>query len=333
MYVEHPFAKYVRILGKGKEGTRHLTQQEAYEAMQMIVTNQVENVQLGAFLMLMRVKEETREELAGFIQGVRDSFQFPQDSIQVDLDWSAYAGKRRHLPWFVLSTLLLAENGINIFMHGTSGHTAGRMYLQEVLPYLGIQAATSFEEAIQQIKQSHWAYLSLHHLAPKLQEIIELRPLIGVRSPIHTVARMLNPFRAPYVLQGIFHPNYRAVHQEAALLLKQPHLAVLKGDGGEIERDPDLECLVQSVHQGKLVDESWPPMFKQRHVKEEVMAPQRLPALWRGEMEDEYAEGAVVGTVAIALRLLEKAGSVEEAQELAWQMWRKRPQEKYPGRV
>ena len=60
---EHPFAEFVKILGKGKRGSRPLTQDEAYRAMAMILADQVEPIQLGAFLMLMRIKEETAEEL------------------------------------------------------------------------------------------------------------------------------------------------------------------------------------------------------------------------------------------------------------------------------
>ncbi|MEY4769176.1 MAG: hypothetical protein RL637_1815, partial [Pseudomonadota bacterium] len=93
---EHPFAEFIKILGKGKKGARNLTQQEAYRAMTMIVTEeQVEPEQLGAFLMLMRIKEETPEELAGFVQAARDSLN-AAPPIRVDLDWSSYAGKRRH---------------------------------------------------------------------------------------------------------------------------------------------------------------------------------------------------------------------------------------------
>ena len=159
--------------------------------------------------------------------------------------------------------------------------------------------------------------------------MMKLRSLLGLRSPVHTLARMLNPSNALYSIQGIFHPGYRPVHQEAAVLLNQPHLAVIKGEGGEIERDPDLECLVQSVHNGELSDEVWPPLFTKRHVKEEILDPQRLPALWRGEIEDEFAQGAVVGTAAIALKLMNKAHHIGEANEIANKMWENRPKTKY----
>ena len=53
---EHPFAQFVRILGKGKRGARGLTREEAREAMGMLLDVNAEEVQLGAFLMLLRHK-------------------------------------------------------------------------------------------------------------------------------------------------------------------------------------------------------------------------------------------------------------------------------------
>ena len=60
---EHPFAPYVRILGRGKRGSRSFNRAEARAAMAMILRDEVDPVQLGAFLMLLRVKEETTDEL------------------------------------------------------------------------------------------------------------------------------------------------------------------------------------------------------------------------------------------------------------------------------
>jgi anthranilate phosphoribosyltransferase len=327
-YPEHPFAEIIRILGKGKKGSRPLTQDEAYRAMNMILTDQVLPTQLGAFLMLMRVKEETPEELAGFAQAARESFNL-EPTVKVDLDWSSYAGKRRHLPWFLLSALLLADNGISVFMHGASGHTAGRLYTENMLGYLGLQCATSITDAKQQLEQHHFSYLSLEHFCPKLHEIIELRPILGLRSPVHTLVRLLNPFNAQYSIQGIFHPGYRPVHQQAAALLNQPHMAVLKGEGGETERNPDMECLVQSVHIGILSDENWPALFTHRHVKPASLEPEQLALIWQGKVEDEFATASILGTAAVALKLLGRAETQEQAQQLATDYWLGRNKQKY----
>ncbi|MGR8979189.1 MAG: glycosyl transferase family protein [Gammaproteobacteria bacterium] len=326
---EHPFAEYIRILGKGKKGSRPLTQDEAHEAMKMIIADEVLPIQLGAFLMLMRVKEETPEELAGFVLAARESFNLKDYGARVDLDWSSYAGKRRHLPWFLLSALLLAENGVKVLMHGAAGPSANRLYTQNMLSHLGLTAAASIEQAVHQLDEQRFSYLPLEQFCPKLHEIIELRPLLGLRSPVHTLVRLLNPFNADYSIQGIFHPGYRPVHQQAAALLGQPHAAVLKGDGGETERNPDMDCLVQSIDNGVLSDENWPALFDRRHVKPDILDPAQLAVIWQGRRDDEFAEAAIIGTAAVALKLLGKADSQAEAHRLAADYWQSRARQKF----
>ncbi len=325
MQAEHPFAQYIRILGKGKKGSRGLTEQEAYDSMCMVLADEIEQCQLGAFLMLLRVKEETPEEVAGFVRAVRESFQLPENRPEVMLDWSSYAGKRRQLPWFLLTALLLAENKISVFMHGAEGHTAGRLYTRDVLKVLGLSESRSFQHAADALQTQKFAYLPLEHLSPKMHEIIQMRPLLGLRSPVHTISRMLNPFKAKHEIQGIFHPSYRDTHQLAAKLLEQPHLAVLKGEGGEIERNPDTVCLVKNVNNGELFDEEWPALFDgPRHLKDEEMNPKRMLAVWNGEDDDEYAIASITGTAAVALKLLGKANNQADAHALARSMWENR---------
>lgn len=331
MTQEHPFAQYVRILGKGRHGSRSLEPQEAFDAMKMILANEVEPIQLGAFLMLMRYKEETGAEVASFVRAIREHLNVPADAPKVDLDWSSYAGKKRQLPWYILATLLLAQNGVRIFMHGASGHTPGRIYTKNVLPELNIPMATSLNEAIEQMEKTNFTYIDLEHLSPRLHEIIELRPLLGLRSPVHTIARMVNPFQADHVMQGIFHPGYHDIHQEAGKELGQPHMAVIKGEGGEIERNPDMPCLIRSVHDEVMTEEEWPAMFGKRHVRSGELDSKELISVWKGELEDEYGVASVVGTVAVTLYMMRRAKDQKEAEEQAWAMWNNRDTSRYYG--
>ena len=321
---EHPFAQYVRILGKGRNGSRALSPDEAFEAFRMIMADQVEPVQLGAFLMLMRVKEEGPAEVAAAVRAIRATLQLPADMPQVDLDWSSYAGKKRQLPWYLLTTLLLADNGIRTFIHGASGHTAGRIYTKDVLPALGIPVAHSLEESCRQLERDNFSYLDLEFLHPKLHQIIEMRPLLGLRSPVHTIARMLNPFNAPNMMQGIFHPGYHDTHQEAGKLLGQPRMAVIKGEGGEIERNPDIACLIRLVRDGEMSEEEWPPMFERRHIRSDELDLSHLMQVWDGSREDDYGIGAVIGTVAVTLYMMGRAATREEAEAQANAMWQAR---------
>ncbi len=322
--MEHPFAQYIQMLGKGRKGSRDLTQQEAQQALEMILAGKVEPVQLGAFLMLMRVKEETPAEVAGFVQAARASLHLPTGLPAVDLDWATYAGKRRQLPWYLLSALLLSSHGISVLMHGIGGGIAGRVFVPQALQALGIEPAASMADAADKITKTKFAFLPLHAISPELERILDLKPVLGLRSPVHTVIRMLNPFGAPASIMGIFHPGYDDTHQQAAVLLGDKNLAVFKGEGGEAERNPDADCTVKLVLKGRALEEEWPAIFASRHMKDDAMDVARLAQLWRGEIDDEYGQAAVTGTAAIALRSLGRADSIEAAQKMAEAMWQKR---------
>ncbi len=326
----HPFAQFIRTLARGKRGSRDLTQNEAFSAFSMIINNEVEPEQLGAFLMLMRVKEETPAELAGFVNAAKAAIPPPRHSVNIDLDWSSYAGKRRQLPWFFLSALVLSSNNVKILMHGLRGRKDNRVYTPDILKYFNLNSAHTLEAASKQIDQANFAFIELNHLLPKLAELIELREILGLRSPVHSLSRLLNPLNAPHVMQGIFHPGYKEIHQSAANILSIPHVSVIKGDGGEIEMNPDIDNEIFTVKHGVCGTDHWPSLFGgQRHLKDETMEPKRLLELWRGNIQDEYGEAAVILTCAVALKLLQKADTQDRAIQLARHWWATRPKDKF----
>ena len=319
---EHPFAQFIRIIGKGKTGARSLTYDEAYQAFSMILRNEVLDVQLGAFLMLLRVKEESVEELAGFVQATRDQLQFKP--LQVDLDWSSYAGKRRHYPWFLLAALTLAKHGYKVVMHGASGHTINRLYTEQALQYLDYPICQNDLDVEQQLAQRNFAYLPLDVISPILSELINLRNVMGLRSPIHTLARLINPFDAKATMQAIFHPAYRSSHQQAAFQLGYQNSAVIKGEGGEFERNPDAKTLICGIKNGTLYEHELPKLTDNRSPVEEELDLAVFKAVWLGQQTHEYGEVAITETMGIALYTMGVCDDYAAAIQNAQQLWQNR---------
>ena len=322
---EHAFAEYVRTLGRGKRARRSLTREEARNAMQMILDGKAEDVQLGAFLMLLRVKEETPEELAGFLDACRDRCdqalaQFPP----VQLDWPSYAGKKKHHPWYLLSTLLLAENGIRTLLHGGPAHTPNRVYTDELLPALGLHAASSVDQAAEDLEKQGLAYLSIDQFCAPLSHLLTLRFYLGLRSPINTLARSLNPARATLSMQSVFHPAYIALHQGAAELCGDQDLLLFKGEGGELEIRPDARTSITGIRHGKPVEDVMLDNQLARQTPPGEPDAERLKQVWRGESQDEYGENAVIQTVAVALWGLDKAKDLPAAAAMATTLWKNR---------
>jgi len=329
---EHLFAQYVRTLGKGKTGSRSLSFDEAQNAMSMILAGQVEDVQLGAFLMLLRVKEESAEEIAGFVAASRIfiKHQFTQtDAISVDLDWSSYAGKRRQPPWYLLAAALLAHNGYRIFMHGAKGHTPDRLYTEDVLDTFNIDIAQTWEDCVQQLEQRNFAFMPLEQLCLPLHKMIQLRPLLGLRSPIHTLCRLLNPLNAQTTLQSVFHPAYASTHQQAAAILGEYNAAVFKGDGGEVEYRPHARLEIKCIN----AQQSDTYIIPRRAEAAEKMAVNTdvLLDLWQGKINTEHGCNAVLGTAGIALHSMGKAPDFETAYQMANTFWHARNKQQIFG--
>jgi len=322
----HPFAKFVAILGRGKTKQRHLTQDESREAMEMILRGDVLPEQLGAFLMLLRLKEEAPEEIAGFAEATKHLYDLPQDIPHVDLDWSSYAGKRIQLPYFILSVMALVNAGYKVTMHGTEGHTPGRVYTRGIIKMLGLPEAANLHEAADQIRSTGFSYIPLEVLSPRLRELIELRPIFGLRSPVHTFSRMLNPLNAETMMQGIFHRGFMDIHAGAAKLMGQPRMAVFRGEGGEIERRPNKPTPVWSLlGDGEPIEETWPQMLENGHQPpDENMDVSQLVEIWQGKSDDTYALTSVTGTLAITLRTMGKAADMASAEATATELWNSR---------
>lgn len=321
---EHPFATYIRILGKGKTGTRSLDQTEAKQAFGMILRGESEPLQLGAFLMLLRVKEETPEELAGFVEACRDNMQAPPGSLHADLDWSCYAGKKHQHPWFILAMLLIAEAGYRVFVHGSTGHTAGRLYTEDAMRQLNLPVASNWSDVSAQLDGERLSYLPLEQFCLPLQELMQLRPLLGLRSPVNTLSRMINPLQAPASLQSVFHPAYAQLHQQTDLILGQPSALVFKGDSGEVEVKPQADTRLHLLHNLQQQELELPRSLSQR--AERVRAPDVEPvrALWCDRMEDSYGLNATLATTAVALLLLRPELDMDTARQQAAQLWQDR---------
>ncbi len=318
----HPFAEYVRTVARGATLSRPLDLREAEAAMTMILSGKVEPSQLGAFLAVLRYRKETPDELAGFVMAAR-SF-VPACPFSADLDWPSYADRHRQLPYFTLASLLLAANGVRVLMHGLAGE--GTATTPKVLAALGIGSCSSMQEASAALAARNFAYLPLDVLSPSLGRLFDLRPILGVRTAANTFARALNPCLAPCIMQGVFHPAYLPTHGELARILRQPGAAIFKGGGGEAQRNPEKPCRTLALRNGVLTEEEWPALTARSSYswRDEPRDPREVVRLWTGEREAGVPEAAVVGTAAIALKLLGRAATIEEADALAWDMWRGR---------
>ncbi len=315
---EHRFAAYVRTLGRGPGRSRALTRDEAQDALSMVLHNEADPHQVGAFLMLLRYRGEDAAEMAGLVDAARAHMGagLPAGAAPVDLDWPSYgAGRTRGVPWFLLAALALARAGRRVLMHGTNEFSRA-MSVPQGLEALGLRPAMDRADAAAQLERTGFAYLPLQALSPALDALLGLRRVLGLRSPLNTAARMLDPFDARAGVDGVFHPAYIALHLAAAERLGRQRLVVVKGGGGEAERTP-----------AKAVAAHW--FDRANGTGEAVLAPlpssaetdAGLAQVWYG---DDGGPGAATAVATIALGLIALGEAPYDADARAADVWRRR---------
>ena len=324
---EHPFAIYVRILGKGKTGSRSFNRKEAADAFGMILRDEVDPLQLGAFLMLLRVKEETGEELAGFVDACRTAMIQPLPRLSADLDWSSYAGKKHQHPWYLLSMLLLSQAGYTVFVHGGDGHTVGRLYTEQAMHELGLPVAADWQEVLAQLEQQNLSYLPLRAFCPKLHDLIQLRPAAWPA------------FAGQYAGSNAKPPASNGEHPECfpsclcGHFISKPTLPWVnrtpwfsKAISGEIEVKPQADTKLQ-ILQGNVCSELVMSRSVQRKVAA-VSAPDTKPLrkLWHDREPDSFGLDAVLATASAALLVLEPQWNLEQCQQYSQKLWQERDQ-------
>ncbi len=314
------FSAYIKLIGQGKKSGQTLSLEQARDAMNSILAGEAEPEQLGAFLMLLRYREETIEELAGFLQACRAfNHQDFKYLIQPDLDLGCYAGKRRHLPWLVLAVLVLVQNGYKVFLHGTAESESTRLYLHQVWKAFGWTVASDIQEANEQLHQSSFCYMDLASFNPALHRLIQLRRMLGLRSCANSLARMLNPSRSQHSVQGVFHRHFDTKHVQVASLLRENSVYCFRGDAGEIEINPEREFDLISCQQGKVDSDHFPALLDKCQVKPKSLDPLYLKAVWCGG-NDVYGEASVVGTLSVLLSILNGI-TPSSALDLASDLW------------
>ena len=319
------FANFIATLGRGPGRSRALTREEACTAFGMVLRGEADPHQVGAFLMLLRFRGEDAEEITGLVQAARTHATMGCVDFPPDLDWPSYgAGRTRGAPWFLLSALALARTGVRILMHGSNDFTAG-IAVEEALAALGLQADSDMASAAASLRTARFAYLPLRGVSPAVDRLLDMRRLFGLRSPVNTAARLLNPADAPCGMDGVFHPPYIDVHLGVAERMRRQRLLVLKGGGGEAERVPlkvaSASLWDQQTGRRELV---LPAVEGLRPHPASADTADAFAAVWHGDSKPETPVATIQATIALALLALGRADDPVQAMAHAVTIWAQR---------
>jgi anthranilate phosphoribosyltransferase len=233
-------SQYIKEIGRGKQGARSLSREQAADLFGQVLDGAVTDLEVGAFCMAMRIKGETPEEMAGFLDASHARMRHVPAGGETVVVLPSYNGARK-LPLLTpLLALLLARQGLPVLILGTATESA-RVGVADVLQALDIAPLS----AIRAIAPGEVVFVPTELLCPGLKRLLEVRRTIGLRNSSHSLVKLMNPCNGPAVIVSSYtHPEY-AVAMGAVFELMGATALLLRGTEGEgvadVRRLPQME--------------------------------------------------------------------------------------------
>lgn len=248
-------AAYIKEIGRGKEGARSLSQPQAYDLMSQVLDGRVTDLEIGAFAIAMRIKGESTQELAGFLDAVQERCH-PLKPARPMVVLPSYNGARKLPNLTALLALLLAQEGVPVLVHGPM-RDPGRVTTAEIFHDLGLPIAHDAGDIPHAWARREPVFIATETLCPPLARLLDARWVIGLRNPGHTVAKLIDPTRGGPALRvcNYTHPEYA---QSLTQFLQHAGASamLMRGTEGEPVADPrrlpKLDVFMRGVHRPEL---------------------------------------------------------------------------------
>lgn len=223
-----------------------------------MLAGEVSEIQLGAWWLAMRIKGETPDELAAFVEAMQASLAFRIKSVQPVVILPCYNGARQLPNLTPLLAWALTQRGVRVLLHGVRSDPSRvtTFALFEALTFPITETAATTESAL---AERGFAFTPLDAIHPQLAALIANRWRIGVRSTPHTVTKLLQPVDGPHVrVVALTHGDY--IERMGAHLagVSGAKALVFRGCEGEPVLHPKRAVPVQIFQNGASLMHEWP---------------------------------------------------------------------------
>jgi anthranilate phosphoribosyltransferase len=241
--------KYIKEIGRGTEGARALTREQAADLFGQVLDGTVTDLEIGAFCIAMRIKGETAQEMAGFLDATAQRMVRVPGGGSPVVSIPTYNGARKLPVLTPLLALLLAREGVPVLLHGTATESS-RVFTAQVLSALDIPA----QEAIYSIASGTISFVPTALLCPGLQRLLDVRRVVNLRNPAHSLVKLMNPCEGPCLIVSSYtHPEY-AVSMGETFVLMQSNALLIRGTEGEAVADPRRTPRMQAFIGGRVTE-------------------------------------------------------------------------------
>ena len=216
----------------GKFG--HMQAAEAEDVMNQIMTGETTNAQIGAYLMALRMKGETPDEIVGSAQAMREQAhtvptQHPAEQL---LDTCGTGGDKSGT--FNISTtvaFVAAGAGVPVAKHGNRAATS-KSGSADVLEALGVNLDLTPEQVGACVDEVGIGFLYARALHPAMKHVAGPRKELGLRTIFNILGPLTNPAGAKRQLMGVFSADLTDLLANVLGKLGSVSAMVVNGYGG-----------------------------------------------------------------------------------------------------
>lgn len=231
-------APFIKEIGRGKKGARGISREDARQLYAAMLDRRVSDLEMGGIMLAMRIKGESVDEIAGFLDAAEASFEKlpapPGEFAPIVIP--SYNGSRQMPNLTPLLALLLAREGAPVLIHGVTADP-GRVTTAEILQDMGFGFCRTVAEAGASFARREPAFMPVEALAPRMADLLALRRILGVRNSTHTLVKIMQPFAGPALrLTSYTHPEYLTMlsgYFSDAVPLERGDAFLMRGTEGE----------------------------------------------------------------------------------------------------
>ena len=241
---------YIKEIGRGARGAKPLERAQACDLFGQVLDGQVTDLEMGAFCIAMRIKGETPEEMAGFLDATHERLaRFPAASRKPLVVLPSYNGARKLPVLTPLLGLLLAREGLPVLLHGSQTE-ARRVTAPAVLEAMGIAPLAE----VCTVADGELVHASTQLMCPGLKRLLDVRKIVGLRNPGHSVVKLMQPgLGENLVISSYTHPAYAQAMADTFRLLGMNAL-LSRGLEGESVADPRRTAQVDGFIHGERIE-------------------------------------------------------------------------------
>ena len=242
------------ILGQITE-RKNLTQEDAREMMEIIMRGHATPSQIGAYLMAIRMKGETADEIAGSVLAMMEVCLKVQTNMEPLVDTCGSGGDQSDT--FNISTasaFVTAGAGCYVAKHGNRSITS-MCGSSDVLAKLGVNIQCTPSEVVNCIEKGHIGFMFAPFYHPAMKYVMPTRREIGVRTLFNILGPVSNPAGVKHHVMGVFSKELLELVPEVFVKLGHKHSLVIHGEGGLDEATIEGKTFVREIKDGAI--SSW----------------------------------------------------------------------------